>query len=120
MYGLYLKRVLVGICIVLLAGCVTQGQNFESKVDWIKVGETRQRDVKLVLNEPFSVGSSAGAPTWTYGYYRYRLFGKSHTKELKVYWEADGTVKHYSFNSSFPTDTKGVVSPPITTPGRRP
>ena len=93
---------LPAICAGLL-GCVTQGKDFESNTEWIKPNQTRQADVKLMLKEPYSVGSSTGTQTWTYGYYKYRLFGKSRTKELKFYWKADQTVDHYSFNSSFPT-----------------
>lgn len=96
------KIALVAICSGLM-GCVTQGINFESNTDWIKPGQTRQQDVKLMLKDPYAVGSASGVETWTYGFYRYRLFGKSHTKELKFYWKPDKTVDHYSFNSSFPT-----------------
>jgi hypothetical protein len=88
-----------------LSGCVTNGRDFRSDVAWIKEKTTKQGDVKLLLGEPYAVGHSAGRPTWTYGYYRYRLFGKSFQKELKFYWLPDGTVERFSFDSSFPDDT---------------
>lgn len=86
-------------------GCVTNGDDFRSETTWIKEGETKQSDVKMLLGEPYAVGNSSGKPTWTYGFYRYRLFGKSFQKELKIYWNPDGTVSHYSYTSSFPGDT---------------
>ncbi len=95
---------------VLFSLCATSGKEFPSRFDWIQKGKTRQADAKLVLGEPQFVGSNDGTPSWTYGFYRYRLFGQSHTKELKLYWNDDRTVQTWSFNSSFPEDTSGVVS----------
>jgi len=88
-----------------LAGCVTEGHDFNSDTTWIKDKRTTQADVRSVLHEPYEVGSSNGQPTWTYSFGRYKLIGKSLVKELKIYWNPDGTVDHYSFNSSFPEDT---------------
>ena len=94
-------------CGILLstAGCVSSGRDFPSKVDWINKGVTSQAEAQQLLGEPYSVGNSSGRPTWTYGYYKYRLFGKSFIKELKLFWAPGGTVETYSFNSSFPADT---------------
>ena len=90
---------------VFLAGCVTNGKDFPSDLQWIQKEQTRKDEVKMLLGDPYSVGNSGGKSTWTYGFYRYKLFGKSYTKELKFYWNPDGTVETFSFNSSFPTDT---------------
>jgi hypothetical protein len=87
-----------------LASCVTVGKDFKSDTSWIKEGHTKQNDVTLILGEPRSVGNASGSPTWTYGYYQYKLFSDSCTKELKFYWKKDGTVDQFSFNSSFPED----------------
>ena len=97
---------------LFLASCVTSGRDFPSRFDWIQKNKTRQEDVKLVLGEPQSVGSSDGTPSWTYGNYKYRLFGGSSTKELKIYWNPNNTVQSYSFNSSFPEDVGGTISAP--------
>lgn len=102
---------------LMLASCVTSGREFPSRFDWIKKDKTRQEDVKLVLGDPQSVGSSDGIPSWTYGYYKYRLFGGSHTKEVKFYWNPNQTVQSWSFNSSFPDDTTGTVPPAARAPG---
>lgn len=92
------------------SACVTSGKYFGSDTNWIKSNKTSQDDVRGLLGSPFMVGNSGGSPTWTYGYYRYKLLGESFTKELKFYWNQDRTVQSYSFNSSFPEDT-GTVKP---------
>jgi hypothetical protein len=93
------------------SSCVTSGREFPSRLDWVQKGKTRQADVKMVLGDPQFVGSSDGTPAWTYGYYRYRLFSPSYTKEVKFYWNPDKTVQTWSFNSSFPDDVEGVSAP---------
>jgi outer membrane protein assembly factor BamE (lipoprotein component of BamABCDE complex) len=103
------------VALVALTGCVTSGTYFGSDTHWIKSNKTTQEDVRRLLGNPFMVGNSGGSPTWTYGYYRYKLVGESFTKELKFYWNADRTVQSYSFNSSFPEDT-GATNPK-TAPG---
>jgi hypothetical protein len=100
------------VSVFVLASCVTNGREFPSRLDWVQKNKTRQQDVKLVLGDPQFVGSSDGVPAWTYGYYRYRLFGPSHTKEVKFYWNADRTVQSWSFTSSFPGDVEGITAPP--------
>jgi hypothetical protein len=97
--------------ITATSACVTGGRDFRSDLGWMKENQTKQKDVKLVLGDPDSVGQSGAKPTWTYQYYRYRLIGPDHRKELKIYWNADGTVSTFSYNSSFPDDTKGTQSP---------
>lgn len=101
---------LVGV--VLTSSCVTNGREFPSRFDWIQKNKSRHEDVKLVLGDPQFVGTSDNIPSWTYGHYKYRLFGPSYTKELKVYWNADRTVQSYSFSSSFPDDIKGISALP--------
>lgn len=108
----YKVFLMVGFVCLTINGCVTSGQEFNSKLDWIQKGKTSQRDVKLVLGNPQFVGFSDGTPAWTYGYYRYRLFSPSFTKEVKFYWNADQTVESWSFNSSFPDDIAGVTPLP--------
>jgi outer membrane protein assembly factor BamE (lipoprotein component of BamABCDE complex) len=98
-----------------VTGCVTEGKDFKSDVTWIKDGATKVDDVKMVLGEPHSVGNSGNKKTWTYGFYRYKLIGKSLQKELKFYWNPDGTVSSFSFNSSFPEDT-GKAKPANAAP----
>jgi outer membrane protein assembly factor BamE (lipoprotein component of BamABCDE complex) len=98
---------------VAAVGCVTNGKDFRSDVAWIKKGTTNKKEVSSLLGEPYSVGNSGGKETWTYGYYRYKMIGKSSQKELKFYWNPDGTVNDYAFNSSFPGDTGHGSSEPV-------
>ncbi len=97
-------RVALVLSMLSVAGCVTDGRDFNSDVTWIKEGKTTKQDVQLMLREPYSVGNSSGRPTWTYGFYRYKLIGKSQLKELKIYWNPTGTIDSFSFSSSFPDD----------------
>jgi hypothetical protein len=92
----------------LQTACVTRGRDFSSDLSWIKKGQTSQIDVTRVLGEPTAIGNTGGIPTWTYGFYDYRLFGNSDTKELKFYWNGD-KVQDFSFNSSFPQDRKRLM-----------
>ena len=91
-------------------GCVTEGRDFRSDTAWIVNGRTSRDDVRLMLGEPYAVGNSGGRPTWTYGYYRYRIVGKSDQKELKFYWTPQGAVDTFAFTSSFPEDTSAAVT----------
>ena len=109
--GNYMKKIgTLGFLVVSATHCITSGKEFPSQTDWIKKAQTRQQDVVSVMGEPSSVGNSGGTPTWTYGYYRYELFGKTPHKELKIYWGPDHTVDHFSFDSSFPMDVRASSS----------
>jgi hypothetical protein len=118
------RLVVVAGLLGCLSACVTEGRDFRSDISWIQPNKTSMQDVKLLLRDPYSVGNSSGKPTWTYGFYRYRLVGASHQKELKFYWNPDGTVGNYSFSSSFPDDTTrghvGTPAPVAPAPGVAP
>jgi hypothetical protein len=92
----------------LQTACVTRGRDFSSDLSWVKKGATTQSDVTRLLGEPTAIGNTGGIPTWTYGFYDYRLFGDSDTKELKFYWSGD-KVQDFSFSSSFPQDRKRLM-----------
>lgn len=97
-------RAVLFLSILFLSSCFTTGSNFPSRTEWIRKNATKKEDAKLVLGQPFAIGSSGGVNTWTYAFYKYQVFGKTFHKELKFYWNKDGSVKYYSFNSSFPED----------------
>ena len=98
--------------VLFVTSCVTQGREFPTRFDWIKKSKTRQEDAKLVLGDPMFVGATDGSPSWTYGHYKYSLFGASYTKELKFYWNPDRTVNSWSYTSSFPDDVSDVSAAP--------
>ncbi len=99
------------ISVVFFASCITSGREFPSRFEWVQASKTKQDDVKLVMGTPQAVGNSGGVPTWTYGYYKIKLNGETLTKEVKFYWNANGTVQSYSFSSSFPSDISSTVKP---------
>ncbi len=111
-----MTRGILGVAFALSfvqVGCVTRGADFSSDISWVAKGKTSQADVEKYLGAPNSVGNSGGTPTWTYGYYDYRLFGDSKTKELKFYWQ-DSKVQDFSFNSSFPEDRRRLIMKPAS------
>jgi len=91
------------------SSCVTRGKNFSSDTSWIRVDDTKQQEVQQRLGQPFAVGASNTGPSWTYGYYRHNIFGKSLTKELKLSWNDDGSVRVFTFSSSFPEDKQRLI-----------
>ena len=53
-----------------------------------------------VFGEPWRVGIEDGQRTWTYGKYRYRLFGQASTQDLVVRFDGQGRVVSYTFNTT--------------------
>ena len=92
------------LVVAAVAACVTKGRNFRADLSWVEKEKTTQKDVRMMLGNPFMVGNSSGVQTWSYGFYHYRIVGRSYVKELKFYWNEDKTVRDYSFQSSFPDD----------------
>ena len=87
------------------AGCLSVGTKFESDdLSWIVPGVTTRAHIQQKLGDPFRVGVDDNKPTWTYGYYRYRVIGSTATKDLVIYFSKNGTVDSYTFNTSFTDD----------------
>jgi outer membrane protein assembly factor BamE (lipoprotein component of BamABCDE complex) len=85
--------------------CATVGKNFDATgLSWLKDGETTKAQVLEKLGPPWRVGSDAGYLTWTYGYYEYRAFSDSNSKDLVLHFLADGKLKSYTLNTSFPEE----------------
>ena len=103
-----MKTLLVALAALSLS-CATVGKNFEAtKLSWLKGGETTKQQVFEQLGQPFRVGSESGELTWTYGYYEYRAFGDSNTKDLVLHFTADGKVRAFTLNTSFPSEREGL------------
>jgi hypothetical protein len=103
--------VLPALLVLGLAGCATIGRDFNAtQTGWIRAGETDKTTLLSKLGDPFRVGVDAGDPTWTYGYYRYSLFGESVTKDLVIRFDDAGKVKSFTLNTSFPEE-KTVLEP---------
>lgn len=86
---------------LVVSACATIGRDFPAaRVPDIRVGETTQRDIRAMFGDPWRVGLEDGQRKWTYGKYRYRMFGKAATKDLAVRFDENGVVTSYSFNTT--------------------
>ncbi len=84
-----------------LSGCATVGKDFAaSRVVELKIGETTQNQVREMFGQPWRMGMEDGRHTWTYGKYRYSLFGPAETEDLVIRFDNTGTVRSYTFNTS--------------------
>ena len=90
-----------GIFLSMLTACASVGSNFDStQVSSIEIGVTTKSTIEQTYGKPWRTGIEDGKATWTYGYYRYRLFGNSSTKDLVVRFNKNDTVASYSFNQT--------------------
>ncbi|HET7786119.1 MAG TPA: hypothetical protein VFL36_09115 [Myxococcales bacterium] len=90
----------------LLMGCAHVGSNFDAtSLTWLHQG-TGKAEIEQKLGPPLRVGTDAGVPTWTYGYYEYRLFGESNNKDLVIRFSPEGAVQTYTLSTTFPEEKK--------------
>ena len=88
---------------IMMVGCATVGQDFSADaVHDIRIDTTTAGEVLKMLGPPWRTGLENGRKTWTYRYYKYRLFGPTDTRDLIITFNPDNTVAAYSFNT---TDT---------------
>ena len=71
----------------------------------IKVNVTDKSALLVLLGEPYQVGIDSGDQTWRW-FYAQRGPSSTITKDLTVRFNANSTVKSYSFTSNFPDDMK--------------
>jgi len=87
--------------VVITTSCATVGRDFPADpVKLIENGKTTRQDIRTMFGEPWRTGMEDGKKTWTYGYYRYRLFGETVTRDLLVRFDDRGTVVSYTFSTS--------------------
>lgn len=90
-----------GIAATQLTGCFTVGQEFAaSRVPEIKIGQSRKQDITELFGTPWRTGMEDGRPTWTYGIYKYSLFGGDDTQDLLIRFDPQGIVRSYTFSST--------------------
>ena len=90
---------------VIWTGCLTVGRDFPAdRVGEIAIGKTTRDEIHRMFGEPWRTGLEDGRRTWTYGRYRYKLFGTTETRDLVVRFEPNGTVASYTFNSAPPLE----------------
>lgn len=93
---------LLALC---LAGCLTVGRDFPvDAVGQIAIGKTTRDDVHRMFGTPWRTGLEDGRRTWTYGHYRYKLFGTTETRDLVVRFDPNGVVASYTFNAAPPLE----------------
>lgn len=86
-------------------GCLTVGREFPVRsVRELRIGETTRDDARRMFGEPWRTGLEDGQRTWTYGHYRYSIFGETRTRDLVLRFDEGGVVTSYSFNSTVPDD----------------
>lgn len=86
---------------LVLAGCATIGRSFPTaSVSQIQMKETTREEVRALFGEPWRTGVEDGLRTWTYGHYRYSLFGRAKTRDLVLRFDDQGVVVSYAFNST--------------------
>ena len=84
-----------------LAGCATVGWEFPvANVDKIVIGQTTRDDIQKMFGNPWRVGVEDGHETWTYGHYKYKVFGQSKSRDLLVRFNANNVVRSYTFNTT--------------------
>jgi len=90
-----------GIAGTQLTGCFSVGQEFAaSRVPEIKIGQTRKQDISEQFGIPWRTGLEDGRLTWTYGIYKYSLFGADDTQDLLIRFDQQGIVRSYTFSST--------------------
>jgi hypothetical protein len=87
--------------VLAIAGCATIGQDFpDARVSEITIGKTTMTEVQAKFGEPWRVGVEDGERKWTYGRYRYSMFGSSRTKDLAIRFDERNVVSSYSYNTT--------------------
>lgn len=97
----YVFLLMTGVLLSIISSCATVGKNFPSRhVADIKIGEFTKADIREEYGSPWRKGIEDGNETWTYGYYHYKLIGRTSTKDLVIRFDEKGRVTSYSFNES--------------------
>jgi outer membrane protein assembly factor BamE (lipoprotein component of BamABCDE complex) len=100
-----IRAAVAGAVALALAGCLTVGRDFPAdQVGHIEIGHTTRDEIHHMFGEPWRTGLEDGRRTWTYGRYRYKLFGTTETRDLVVRFDANGVVASYTFNSAPPLE----------------
>jgi outer membrane protein assembly factor BamE (lipoprotein component of BamABCDE complex) len=90
-------------CALGLAACLTVGRPFRTDmIGQLQIGKTTRDEVHRMFGEPWRTGVEDGRNTWTYGHYKYKLFGVTETQDLVVRFDPKGVVASYTFNAAPP------------------
>ena len=84
-----------------ISACATIGNDFPvDQVTMIKIGETTQEEIREHFGSPWRVGIENGKRIWTYGKYKYRMFGEDSTQDLVIKFDDQKKVISYTFNTT--------------------
>jgi hypothetical protein len=87
--------------LLLLTACVKLGREFPvDPIQTLEIGRTTQADVQRAFGTPWRTGLEDGRPTWTYGRYRYSIFGAHHARDLVVEFDERGVLTSYTYSST--------------------
>jgi hypothetical protein len=101
---------LIFFCLFGLWGCATIGEPFQfSGPEKLVVGKTTKAEVLKQYGDPFRVGFDDGDLKWTYGFYKYSLFGSSDTKDLAITFDKNGLVKDYTYSTSLEDEKNQIL-----------
>ena len=96
-----LLKLMLTMLLLMTAACATVGNNFPTNgVKEIQIGVSTKADIRESFGSPWRVGIEDGNETWTYGYYHYKVIGKTNTKDLVVRFDTKEVVSSYSYNES--------------------
>ncbi len=97
------------VCSVLLLalcaglGCVSVGADFPAApIGDLVVGETTQSQAQREFGAPWRTGVEDGRRTWTYGHYRYSLFGGAYARDLVLKWNERDVLASYTYATTEP------------------
>lgn len=97
----------LGCFILLLAGCISVGEEFRTPTsEMIKNGVTTRAGLLQIFGSPSQVGIEDGDQTWTWIYVRAGGFSRALSRELHVKFTERGVVKSYSYTSSLPEEVQ--------------
>jgi len=101
---------LLGLVVVALVvsacGGLRLGKEFPSPdAAQIKANTTDKAALTQLFGDPYQVGIDSGDLTWRW-FYAQPGASTTISKDLTVRFNANGTVKSYSFTSNFPEDLK--------------
>ena len=104
------NRALVGwfVIALLATACVglQLGREFPSPdAAQLKINVTDKAGLVTLFGEPYQVGIDSGDQTWRW-FHAQRGSPGTMTKDLTVRFNANGTVKSYSFTSNFSDDMR--------------
>jgi hypothetical protein len=94
--------------LVVVAGCAAlkAGRAFPSPDPaQITANVTDKAALERMLGAPYQVGLDSGDQTWRW-FYAEHGSDEEVSKDLTVRFNANGTVKSYSFTSNFPEDMR--------------